>query len=211
MQTIVLMMLLAQDADPYEAIRERMVASIMQQRESVRKQAVAVHHVSDTAPGFFTVPWPRKANLETPTASVPVICDPIPPDRLKPMIDSVAGRHGLSGPLLQSVIRRESAGRPCAVSTAGALGLMQLMPDTARTLGVSDPFDPKQNIDGGARFLKEMLNRYGGDLSLALGAYNAGPLAVDRFGGVPPFTETQNYVGNILRDVLRFSENPLLP
>lgn len=210
MQTIVLMILLAQDADPYEVIRERMEASIQQQRESVRKQAEAVHRVSDTAPGFFTVPWPRKAP-ETPTALVPAICDPVPPDRLLPMIDFAAGRHGLPGRLLQSVIRRESAGRPCAVSTAGALGLMQLMPETAKTFGVADPFDPQQNIDGGTRFLKEMLVRYGGDLSLALGAYNAGPVAVDRYGGIPPFAETRSYVGNVLRDLLRFSENPPRP
>jgi soluble lytic murein transglycosylase-like protein len=100
--------------------------------------------------------------------------------------------------LLRAVIRRESAFQPCAVSRSGAMGLMQLMPGTAFDLGVENPFDAEQNIDGGSRLLKSLLDRYGGDLSLALGAYNAGPARVDAIKAIPPIKETQDYVKHIL-------------
>lgn len=101
--------------------------------------------------------------------------------------------------LLRAVARRESAFKPCAVSPAGAMGLMQLMPETASMLGVEDPFDTAQSIFGGARFLRFLLDRFQNDLPLALAAYNAGPSAVDHYGGVPPYTETRDYVSSILR------------
>lgn len=104
---------------------------------------------------------------------------------------------GLPEELIKAVIDRESAGREDAVSPAGAIGLMQLMPDTAKELGV-DPHDPRQNVLGGARYLKSMIARYGGDVEKGLAAYNAGPGAVDEHGGVPPFAETQAYVKDIL-------------
>jgi soluble lytic murein transglycosylase-like protein len=100
------------------------------------------------------------------------------------------------------VIKQESAFRPCAISQKGAQGLMQLMPETVDQLGIKDPFDVKQNIDGGAKFLKELLTRYSGDLSLALGAYNAGAGKVDAAGGaIPPIAETEAYVKAILGDM----------
>jgi len=113
------------------------------------------------------------------------------------LIHNAAHRQGVDPALVQSVIHVESCFDPQAVSRVGAHGLMQLMPATAADLGVTDRFDPAQNIDGGTRYLAAMLDRFEGDLDLALAAYNAGPGAVERHGGVPPFRETQNYIQRI--------------
>lgn len=111
----------------------------------------------------------------------------------------VAARHGVDPALVLAVIAVESAFQPAAVSPRGAQGLMQLMPATAVELGVRDAFDPEQNLDGGVRHLRALLQRYEGDLQRALAAYNAGAAAVERHGGVPPFGETRGYVDSVLR------------
>ena len=108
-----------------------------------------------------------------------------------------AARYGIPSDLFLRQIQQESAWNPRAVSGAGAQGLGQLMPGTAADLGVSDPFDPAQNLDGSARYLRQMYDRYG-DWNMALAAYNAGPGNVDKYGGVPPFEETQNYLATIM-------------
>jgi soluble lytic murein transglycosylase-like protein len=112
-------------------------------------------------------------------------------------IEQAAARHNVDPNLVRSVVKVESNFNPNAVSRKGAMGLMQLMPSTARSLNVSNPFDPQQNVDAGVRHLRRLLDSYGGNVSLSLAAYNAGSGAVARSAGVPHFRETQNYVRRI--------------
>jgi soluble lytic murein transglycosylase-like protein len=112
-------------------------------------------------------------------------------------------RHRVDHRLVESLIEMESSFKPGAVSRAGAMGLMQLMPAVARRYGVRDAFDAAQNVDAGVRYLRSLLLRYGGDVELALAAYNAGPGAVDKFNGVPPYRETREYV---LRVIYRYRQ-----
>ena len=114
-------------------------------------------------------------------------------------VQQAAAKYNLSPELIRGVIRAESNFRVDAVSSAGAQGLMQLMPETARELGVTNPLDIQQNIDGGARYLRQMLDRFGGNLKRALAAYNAGPGAVEQFNGDVPYSETREYVQRVLR------------
>ncbi len=142
---------------------------------------------------------PRLAWPEPPDPAAVLDCAPVPAMILEPLFARAAAANGLDPSLLRAVARRESAFRPCAMSSAGAMGLMQLMPETASTLGVDDPFDPEQSIFGGARFLRSLLDRFDNNLGLALAAYSAGPARVDRLGAIPPIPETQSYVTAILR------------
>lgn len=149
---------------------------------------------------FYSLPWPDSAPLAVPNVQmVDDSCQALPQDQVDKLINGAAKKQGVDATLLKSVMRQESAFKPCAVSTAGAMGLMQIMPETAGTLGLDDPFDPAKNTEAGAHFLKMMLDRYQGDVPMALGAYNAGPARVDKAGGVPPIAETMQYVTNILR------------
>jgi len=113
------------------------------------------------------------------------------------LIKQTAARYGIPEDLFRALVKQESGFNPRAVSPAGAMGLTQLMPATARALGVEDPFDPAQNLEGGAKYLRQQYDRFG-DWGLALAAFNAGPGAVQKYGGIPPYQETQDYVRNVL-------------
>lgn len=118
------------------------------------------------------------------------------------MISQISKKHGVDEKLVKALIQQESGFNPKAKSHCGAMGLMQLMPGTAKTLGVTNAFNPVQNVDGGVRHLKWLLSKYNGNKILALAAYNAGSGAVDKYDGVPPYAETQNYVKKILANYL---------
>jgi soluble lytic murein transglycosylase-like protein len=171
-----------------------MAASLAVQRRSVQAQVGQQPRQS-----FFNLPpLPRVAASVPPPAEPVSDCPPLPSTELDSLIEHAAQREALLPDLLRGVIQQESAARPCAVSSKGAMGLMQLMPSTAQQLGVRDAFDPRENVDAGARFLKQLLNQYGGDVSLALGAFNAGPGRVNQAGGLPDFPETIDYVQKVL-------------
>jgi soluble lytic murein transglycosylase-like protein len=123
---------------------------------------------------------------------------PSPEAEWESQLSFLAAEYGVDEELVRAVVRIESGGRPDAVSHKGAMGLMQLMPGTARMLGVEDPYDPVQNLEGGIKYLSQLSDKYNGDLVKTLAAYNAGPGRVDSYGGVPPFEETQRYVRNVL-------------
>jgi soluble lytic murein transglycosylase-like protein len=142
----------------------------------------------------------KKIMEKRPAAAIPSRGETLQLRRAKlaPLVSAAAHSHGLPEALLHAVIEVESNFNVAAVSPKGALGLMQLMPQTARQLGVADARDPAANIDGGARYLKQLLGRFGNDLPLALAAYNAGPAAVQRRGAIPRFAETQLYVPRVI-------------
>lgn len=181
----------AQDAAAkQQAAIAAMQESIARQRASVQKQ------LGQTAEGFFVLP--RPARMEgAPLAAREPECEPLPEGEVRSLAGQAASRAGLDADLVINVMRQESGFRPCAVSSKGAMGLMQLMPSTADDLGVKDSFDPLENVDAGARFLKQLLTRYNGDVFKAVSAYNAGPARVDAADGIPQIPETINYINHI--------------
>jgi soluble lytic murein transglycosylase-like protein len=134
-----------------------------------------------------------------PSAAIPDPPELVPASDINEAVERIAAQYALRPELIHSVIKVESNYNPMAVSSAGALGLMQLIPSTARRFGVADVFNPLQNIQGGARYLRHLLDLYKGNYRLALAAYNAGEGAVAKYGGVPPYRETQNYLVSVAR------------
>ena len=194
-----------------KTVLERQLGAAKRQQEATNKR-------QKPAASFFQTPWlsdvtapPETAIASTETvASQPSGTASLPPPpgdcpRIESEeLDQMIGRVPLgpvSPKLVSAVIAQESGGRPCAVSSKGAMGLMQLMPDLASDLKVTDPFDPEQNLGAGVRYLSQLMDRYRGDLRLVLAAYNAGPARVDSSGGVPDIEETKAYVASILRKV----------
>jgi len=184
----------ATSAAPEKPAQPPSAAELM--RASLEKQRAAVRQQAQSA-GATLIPWSPPPSFDAPEPA----CDPLAGDVVTPLIESAAKANELQSTLVRAVIEQESAYRPCAVSHKGAQGLMQLMPQTAGELNVKDVFDPKENIAAGARYLKQLLDKYKGDNKLALAAYNAGPAAVDAVNGVPDIQETRDYVDAILKKI----------
>ncbi len=171
-------------SETLQTAMEKQRASIARQREIVRKQMESA------------VRWQEAPSEdETPAADCPPIADP----ELTPLIESAAKLHQVEPKLIRSVIEQESAFHACAISSKGAKGLMQLMPATIDQFKVGDAFDPQQNIEAGATYLRQLLDKYKGDLKLALAAYNSGPATVDKTGAIPDIKETQDYVEGVMK------------
>jgi soluble lytic murein transglycosylase-like protein len=140
---------------------------------------------------------PRAVNPESPNEPLPSVqteSNAAPGGSLSEMIDAIAAKHDVEAPLVHSVIKAESNYNPSAVSPKGAQGLMQLIPSTARRFGVENTFNPQQNIEGGVKYLKFLMELYHNDYVKVIAAYNAGEAAVTKYGGIPPYPETRNYV-----------------
>jgi hypothetical protein len=196
--------------------------------------AVTRLYLSDTASGYIEIPTdqierfekdtapdpvPEKARPATPrSATSPAAGTPLQPQaavnpvNLNDVVSGAGERHQIDPDFINSVIRAESGFNSRAVSKKGAQGLMQLMPQTASQLGVANSFDPNANVEGGTRYLRELLEKYNFDAVKALAAYNAGPKRVDQYRGVPPYYETHAYIARIIRDFNRqkLAENPAL-
>jgi soluble lytic murein transglycosylase-like protein len=183
--------------------------SIALQQQSIQRnrEAVQQHRASQLVTAFRQG---RSLELAAAALGVPSPqCAAVSPLLLERSVQNAATAYNVAPNLIHAVIQQESGGYPCAVSEKGAMGLMQLMPATATQYGASEPFDVEQNVLAGTRFLAELMQRYSGDLNRVLGAYNAGPGAVDRAGGIPEIPETVNYVRSILGQVNSASDPKL--
>ncbi len=174
--------------------------ALQKQRQSIRRQQQAVRRQLGEKPLADNNPAQHFIEPLIPELN-PAPCPSLDSGKLRELVLFAAEKQSLDPALLIAVMRQESAFRPCAVSVKGALGLMQLMPATARELHVADAFDPAQNISGGAAYLRQLIDRYKGDLRLALVGYNAGPSVADQPLGSPYPLETQNYVSNVLAEL----------
>jgi soluble lytic murein transglycosylase-like protein len=183
----------AAPAKPAETLQSAMA----KQRAAIAIQRLAVRQQSQTA-----VPWMLATPRTEATSGIEGAaedCDPIGDPELTPLITSAAQQHQVEPRLLRGVIEQESGFHACAISAKGAKGLMQLMPATIEQFQVDDVFDPKQNIEAGATYLRQLLDKYKDDIKLALAAYNAGPTTVDKMGGIPDIKDTRDYVEGVIK------------
>lgn len=164
-------------------------------------QKILDANMSDSSPKVQNTPFSGKIFSSDLTPSSNGNAD------IDALIEQYSSKNGLDSSFVKAVIKQESGFQTKVTSHCGAMGLMQLMPATASSLGVKDAYDPEQNIAGGTKYLKGLLDRFGGDKSLALAAYNAGPNAVAKYNGIPPYKETQNYVKNIMSMYQKYSSD----
>jgi soluble lytic murein transglycosylase-like protein len=178
-----------------------------------------IAEISGAPPAGAIAPEPQTANFNAMLAQAlmpelaPAPTDdgaaaPVPPEQIDSLVQQNADIWQVDPALIKSVIANESSFNANATSPVGAQGLMQLMPQTAASLGVKNPYDPAQNVAGGTRYLRGLLDRFKGDTRLAVAAYNAGPEAVEKYGDVPPYAETQNYVQNVLGSLDKYRAQP---
>lgn len=171
------------------------IAAVTQRISELTGQAFSPP-VQTAAPGTFSG-MVASAMDQAPLQPVQSM-NVIPPPQIDAMVNTNAAQFGVDPALVKAIIANESGFNANATSKTGAQGLMQLEPETAAGLGVDNAYDPSQNISGGTRYIRSLLERFHGDLRLAIAAYNAGPGAVEKYGGIPPYAETQNYVQNVL-------------
>ncbi len=189
--------------------------SIRHERRQVVGSVTRLYFTTEDGSGYVDVPTDQIARFEKDLSPPPPLISrensglsapatsPENPQKLDEVINSIGDLHHIDPDLINSVIHAESGFNPRAVSPKGAQGLMQLMPQTASQLGVANAFDPRANVEGGTRYLRELLERYNFDMIKALAAYNAGPRRVEQYRGVPPYYETRAYVARIVRDFNR--------
>ena len=166
------------------------------------------HYEKDTAPPPKLVP----PNVQRNAVVIPQRQEALTQEGLNQLVSGAGVRNQIDPDFIRSVIKAESGFHQNAVSRKGALGLMQLMPGTASEMGITNPFDPKSNVEGGTKYLRDLLVKYNFDVNKALAAYNAGPKRVDQYHGIPPYYETQAYISRIIKDFNRqkIAENPAL-
>ena len=166
------------------------------------------HYEKDTAPPPKVAP----TNVQSSTVVTPQRQEALTQEGLNQVVSGAGARNQIDPDFIRSVIKAESGFHQNAVSRKGALGLMQLMPGTASEMGITNPLDPRSNVEGGTKYLRDLLVKYNFDVNKALAAYNAGPKRVDQYHGIPPYYETQAYISRIIRDFNRqkIAENPAL-
>lgn len=189
-------------ASPAEVAVLRNGFSIRLQRHESR-EAVTRLYFADSSSNYVEVPTDQIIRFEAEELPPAPALRPAPAKTLEEMISATSSSNHVDPDLIMILIAAESGFNTKAVSPKGARGLMQLMPQTASRLGVDDPLDPVANVQGGTRYLRELLDRYHDDLAKALAAYNAGPKRVEQYRGVPPYAETQTYVAKVIDDFYR--------